>query len=204
VSTSRLETFADGVFAIAATLLVLDVHAGPPLSDTLLRIWPSYVAYAVSFATIGIIWMNHHYVFSLIARVDRTFLLINVGFLMCVGFIPFPTGLVATHFRGPGLPPAALTYGATLIVTALLFNLLWFYAARRRRLLRPDADLRAVSGVSRSYAIGPVVYAVATVTAFADATAAVILFALITCFYVVESSVFGRSRARPEDQPASE
>ena len=97
ISSSRLETFSDGVFAIAATLLILDVHAGPgELGARLLHSWPSYVAYAVSFLTIGIIWINHHTVFTQIRRVDRLFLLINVAFLMVVAFIPF---------RPASLPP---------------------------------------------------------------------------------------------------
>jgi uncharacterized membrane protein len=119
ISSGRLETFADGVFAIAATLLILDVHAGAGrLSASLVRAWPSYAAYAVSFVTIGIIWINHHTVFMQIDRVDRRFLLINVLFLMMVAFIPFPTALVAAHIRGGSLEPAALTYGITLTVTA--------------------------------------------------------------------------------------
>ena len=124
ISSSRLETFSDGVFAIAATLLILDVRAGPgELGARLLHNWPSYVAYAVSFLTIGIIWINHHTVFTQIRRVDRLFLLINVAFLMLVAFIPFPTSLIASHLTGTDLEPAALTYGATLTITAIFFNL---------------------------------------------------------------------------------
>ena len=120
VSTSRLETFSDGVFAIAATLLILNVHARQShLGHALARAWPSYAAYAVSFITIGIMWANHHGVFSQIDKVDRTFLLINVFFLMAVAFVPFPTVLVAEHLRDPDLRPAALAYGFTLTVTAV-------------------------------------------------------------------------------------
>jgi uncharacterized membrane protein len=204
VTTARLEAFSDGVFAIAATLLVLDLHAGEPLGRSLLHIWPSYVAYVVSFLTIGIIWLNHHSVFNLVARVDRTLLIINVAFLMLVAFIPFPTGLVATHFGHPGLEAAALSYGATLTVTAVLFNLLWFYAARRHRLLRADADPKAVRGISRSYVPGPFVYAGATLTALGNPTVAVTLFAVIAALYLVESSVFGRTGSRDRDETTAE
>ena len=102
METGRLETFSDGVFAIAATLLILSVGVGigSPLRSVhlrqeLLSAWPSYVAYVVSFMTIGIIWANHHTVMNQIARADRTFLMLTVGFLMVVAFIPFPTRLVA-------------------------------------------------------------------------------------------------------------
>src|SRR5580704_4826144 len=135
MSPSRLETFSDGVFAIAATLLILDVRVGAgDLDSHLVHIWPSYAAYAVSFLTIGIIWINHHTVFAQIHHVDRLFLLINVAFLMVVAFIPFPTSLIASHLRGSDLEPAALTYGATLTITAALFNLVWFYASLGHRL----------------------------------------------------------------------
>jgi len=193
ISTSRLEAFSDGVFAIAATLLILDVRAGDgSLRASLLHIWPSYAAYGVSFITIGIIWINHHTVFTQIKQVDRTFLLLNVLFLMFVAFIPFPTSLIAAHVRGGGLGPAALTYGAVLTMTAVLFNALWFYAATGHRLLRQDANVRVVSGISRSYVPGPFIYLAATLVALASADASVILFAAISIFYVLESSLFGR------------
>jgi uncharacterized membrane protein len=194
MTTGRLEAFSDGVFAIAATLLILGVHqTAGPLGRSLLHIWPSYVAYAITFVTIGVIWVNHHTVFGQVARVDRRFLLINVVFLMLVAFIPFPTGLVADHFRGGGLGPAALAYGATLTLTATLFNTLWFYAASGDRLLKADADRRVVSGISRSYLPGPFIYLTATLVALASPIASVILYAAITVFYVLESSIFGRS-----------
>jgi uncharacterized membrane protein len=194
VTTSRLEAFSDGVFAIAATLLILGVHeVGHPLDHALLRIWPSYVAYAVTFITIGVIWVNHHTVFGQVERVDRQFLLINVIFLMFVAFIPFPTGLIADHFRDGGLEPAALAYGATLTMTAVAFNALWFYAAAGHRLLKKNADARVVSGISRSYLPGPFIYLAATLVALASSIASVIMFAAITLFYVAESSLFGRS-----------
>jgi uncharacterized membrane protein len=194
VSTSRLETFSDGIFAIAATLLILDVHAGTgALGTSLLHSWPSYAAYAVSFITIGIIWINHHTVFSQISLVDRPFLLVNVLFLMSVAFIPFPTRLIAAHLRTSGLEAAALSYGATLTLTAVFFNALWFYASVNRRLLRSDADPRIVSGISRSYLPGPFIYLGASLIALGSAFASVVLFALIAAFYVLESSLFGRA-----------
>src|SRR5947209_164634 len=194
----RLETFADGVFAIAATLLILDVTAdahGHRLSHALEHSWPQYAAYGVSFLTIGIIWVNHHACFGQIGRADRTFLFINVCFLACVAFIPFPTRLVAEHLRDGGLRAAAIAYGATLVATALGFAAFWFYAALGRRLIRADADQRVVSGISRSYIPGAPSYAAATLVALWSPTASVILFALIALFYVLESSLFGREGA---------
>lgn len=195
MSTTRLEAFSDGVFAIAATLLILNVAAaGSPLWLELLRIWPSYVAYAVSFVTIGIIWVNHHTVMHQIARVDRLFLLLNVLFLMLIAFIPFPTRLLAEHITTEGAGAAAVSYGVTLTITAVLFNLLWRYAAAGNRLLRSDADARVVQGIGRSYLPGPLLYLTATLVAFVSPLASAGLYAAIAVFYVLESSLFGGTR----------
>jgi uncharacterized membrane protein len=195
VSTARLETFADGVFAIAATLLIIDVSVnaeGDRLAHALAHSWPEYAAYAVSFLTIGIIWVNHHLCFSQIGRADRRFLFINVAFLMCVAFIPFPTRLVAEHLRDGGAQAAAVAYGLTLTATAICFNAFWFYAATGRRLIAEDADQRVVTGISRSYIPGAPTYALGTVLAFWSAWASVTVFAAVALFYVLESSLFGR------------
>jgi uncharacterized membrane protein len=204
MATTRLETFSDGVFAIAATLLILNVDAqvgerSGNLGSRLLHIWPSYFAYAVSFVTIGIMWINHHTVMEQIGRADRRFLVATVGLLLCVAFVPFPTRLVAEHVRDEGARTAALAYGFTMTATAVMWNIVWFYAVRGARLLRDDADLRIVAGISRSYLPGPWIYLGSTLVAFASSTASVILFGAITVFYVVESSLFGGSR-----QPAAD
>ena len=197
MSTARLETFADGVFAIAATLLILNVDAQvsdvPDLGARLLHIWPSYLAYAVSFVTIGIMWVNHHTVMSQIDRVDRRFLLATVGLLMCIAFVPFPTRLVAEHIRTEGARDAALAYGFTMVATAIMFSVTWFYASRGKRLLRSDADPAVVKGISRSYLPGPWIYLAATLIAFASPTASALLFMATALFYVLESSIFGSS-----------
>ncbi len=202
MKTARLETLADGVIAIAATLLVLNVDtqvgdSTTDLRDTLLRIWPSYVAYVVSFVTIGIIWVNHHTVMSLLARVDRTFLFLSIGFLMCVAFIPFPTRLVAEHLLDEGAQSATIAYGLTLTATAIFFSGLWFYASGDRRLLRQDADERVVRGISRSYRPGAFVYLGATLVGLVSPIASAGCFAAIAAFYVVDSGFFGRD-ARSE------
>jgi len=195
VPTARLETFADGVFAIAATLLIIDVTAdaeGGALGAALTHAWPQYVAYAVSFVTIGIMWVNHHACLELISSADRRFLFINVGLLACIAFVPFPTHLVAEHLRDDGLRAAALTYGLTMTAVAICFFAFWFYAAVGRRLIAPDADERMVRGISRSYLPGTPIYGTATLVALVSPTASVALFAAIALFYVLESSVFAR------------
>jgi len=200
VTTARLETFADGVFAIAATLLVLNVEV-PELGDKslaheLAKLWPAYVGYAVSFLTIGIIWVNHHTVLRQLRGIDRTFLFINVFFLLCIAFIPFPTRLLATYVRTGDGEAAAFAYGLTLTATAIFFNLMWRYAiGGGGRLLRPDADRREVDGITRSYRPGVPMYAGATVVGVFQAEIGAALFAAIALFYVLSSSVFGRDES---------
>jgi uncharacterized membrane protein len=193
VETTRLETFSDGVFAIAATLLILDVKLSGhgSVEHQLVHAWPSYAAYAISFLTLGIVWVNHHTVFGQIARVDRTFLFINVVFLMVIAFSPFPTRVLAEHMREQS-KAAAFAYGLTYTAMAVSYGLLWFYAAVGRRLIDEDADQRTVSGISRSFAPGSIVYLAATLSSLLSAYLAVALYAGIALFYVLESSLFGR------------
>lgn len=210
METGRLETFADGVFAIAATLLILSVDArvgspsGAALRHDLLVAWPSYVAYLVSFLTIGIIWTNHHTVMNQIGRADRTFLLLTVGFLLVVAFIPLPTRLVAEFIGKEGARAATVTYGITLTLTAVMFNAIWFYAARGGRLLRADADERAVRGISKTFVLGPWIYLAATLVAAIDPTVGAIAFMLFALFWVIESSVFGRDRSSDNPDVAAD
>ena len=192
METTRLETFADGVFAIAATLLILDVHrTSGSVAHGLVHAWPDYTAYAISFLTIGIIWVNHHTVMNQVARVDRTFLFINVVFLMIVAFSPYPTRVLADTLR-TGSRAGAFAYGLTFVAMSIAFGLLWTYAALHHRLLRSDADRRTITGISRSFRPGAAMYAIATASSFLSPYVAVALYAAIALFYVVESSVFGR------------
>src|SRR5262249_29394203 len=149
------------------------------------------LGYVVSFVTIGVMWMNHHTVMSLVVRVDRRFLLANIGLLMCIAFVPFPTRLVAENIRGDGAESAALAYGLTLFATSLFFNAIWFDAAVGRRLLRADAAPRAVAGITRTYLPGPWIYLGAALIAFASPPASAILYLAIAALYVFESSIFG-------------
>ena len=166
----------------------------PPDGDVahgFLHIWPSYAAYALAFVTIGIMWINHHTVFGCIDRVDRTFLTINIIFLMLIAFIPFPTRVLAEHLQHDA-KAAAFVYGLTMVLMAVLYNLLWFYAASGRRLIAADADQRTVTGISRAFMPGVPIYAVATLSALLSSWLSVGLFAAIALFYVLESSIFGR------------
>ena len=192
--TSRMETYSDGVFAIAATLLVLEftVTTDQDLGTQLLHLWPSYLAYLTSFITIGIIWMNHHHAVSLMARTDRTFLFINNLLLLTVVFLPFPTKLVAQFLQEDGEKAAALTYAATFVLMSVIYNAWWRYASGGRRLIAdgvPDSALRAIS---RAFDPGVPMYAAVFVLAFFSPLAAVLLTFAIAAFYLPSAALFDR------------
>ncbi len=191
-----MEAFSDGVFAIAITLLILAVGLEQAFSEgeleqQLLDLWPAYIAYAVSFLTVGIMWANHHQIFRHFARVDRPLLLLNILLLLCVSFTPFPTRVVAEHAKnGSDREAAAVLYGLTMTLTAICFFSVWIYGSRR--LLRPDADLREVDGITRSYLPGAPIYLLATLIAFVSPIASLIIFGALAIFYAISSSFFGR------------
>jgi uncharacterized membrane protein len=142
--TNRLEAFSDGVFAIAITLLVLEISVPPGSETDLLRAvlheWPSYVAYVVSFSTIGVVWLGHAAITEYLERADALLVRFNLLLLMIVSFIPFPTRLLAEN-SGHDNPArvAATIYGLTLLVAGVLLSVVWRYALREQ-LVRPDAD----------------------------------------------------------------
>jgi uncharacterized membrane protein len=192
--TTRLETFSDGVFAIAATLLVLElsVSSSDELGHALLHIWPQYLAYITSFVTIGIIWMNHHHTVSLIARTDRTMLFINNLLLLTIAFLPFPTKLVGDYLRGDGEQAAALAYAATLVAMAILHQVWWQYARHNRRLIADETPDSALRAVDRAYLPGVPMYAAVFVVAFFSPLAALVITFAIAAFYLPSAALFDR------------
>ena len=150
--TSRLEAFSDGVFAIAITLLVLEISVPPAAFNDLWRgigdQWPSYLAYVTSFLTIGGLWLAHHGIFRRMRFADITVLRMNIFLLMVVAFLPFPTTLVAQGLRTTsGERPAVLFYGATLFAVTATISAIGRYVAARGELAREgtQAELRALA-----------------------------------------------------------
>jgi uncharacterized membrane protein len=150
----RLVAFSDGVFAITITLLVLEIR--PPtddaeLLDGLVALWPSYLAYAVTFLFIGQVWVNHHVMFDHIRGADRTVLLLNTVLLMVVAFLPFATSVLAESLRsGHGQRTAVAFYGIAFDVTALTFNAVWQYASRQG-LLSEALGSAAATAIGRRF-----------------------------------------------------
>jgi uncharacterized membrane protein len=189
MDTSRLETFSDGLLAIAITLLVLGIQVpstSSALGPELLRLWPPYLAYAVSFLLIGAIWVNHHEMFRHIERADGTLLVLNLLQLMVVAFMPFSTAVLAQAFlRGTDEPVAAAFYGAVLAVGGVFVNVMWRYAAHGRRLLGPSVTEAEVRSLGRRFLVGPVLYLVATFVGLAAPALALLLYVGLIAFYLV-------------------
>jgi uncharacterized membrane protein len=216
--TARIETFSDGVFAIAITLLVLEIRVpeveeGASLFEALLGLWPSYLGYAISFLQIGVIWANHHNRFRLMERSDHVLLFLNVVFLMCVAFIPFPTALLAGYMQGSEVErqTAVAVYGGTLAVTAVFFTLLWLYAAGGYRLLYRNLDPRLLRAMTRRYVLGMLLYVFAFALAFVSVLASLALIIGLALIFVLpepgerhhpdDSSGGNGEAASPEAQP---
>jgi len=190
-STGRVEAFSDGVFAIAITLLVLEIrppeHGEESLAQGLVDLWPSYLAYTLSFVTIGIMWLNHHEVMRLVRTVDRTFLLLNMLLLLLVAFIPFPTNVLADFLQDGGeRGAAAFFYAGSFATTAVVYNGLWHYLRRHRvRLLERHVADEEVEAITRSYLIGPTVYGLATFVALLSAWASIAICIALSASYAI-------------------
>jgi uncharacterized membrane protein len=175
--TFRLEAFADAVFAIAITLLVIEIRLPPReeilqlggVGAALVSLWPSYVGYAVSFVVIGIMWANHHNLMKLVDRVDHGFIVFTLLLLMCVAFLPFPTAVMADHLADADTHERAVAvsfYCGCFTVTAIFYFFMWIHAARNRRLIAQHVPDAAVRAITRAYAPGWMLYLAATLLAF--------------------------------------
>lgn len=188
--TARVEAFSDGVFAIAITLLILEIKVPSPgsgdLAAQLLRQWPSYVSFVISFAFIGIMWMNHHRLFTHIKRSDDLLLVFNLLLLFGVTVVPFPTSVLAPYLGRPGQRAAALLFNGTYFFIALFFNGLWRYAASRRHgLLAPDVDMASVERISYQYAFDPILYLACAILSWVSVSANRVLNLALACFFAL-------------------
>jgi uncharacterized membrane protein len=189
VPTNRLEAFSDGVFAIAATLLVLElrVPAGAPdLARALLEVWPTYAAYLVSFLTIGIIWVNHHTLLAHCQRADRRFLYLNLLLLAAVAIVPFPTALVGQYIlSADGATAALVVYGLGAVLIALGFSGIFFYATHDHRLVGDAPTARRIRQEGRLFPIGLAAYTFGIALAFVAPIASLAVYGLTALFYAL-------------------
>ncbi len=200
--TSRLEAFSDGIFAIAMTLLVLEIrlpeqNAPGTLGTALLHLWRSYLAFLTSFATIGVMWVNHHRIFNLIRRTDQAILAFNLLLMLGVSFLPFPTLVVARHIQTPDARTAAMFFNGVFAVIAFAWGFLWRYVTRRPHLLHEEADHASIHAISRQYLLGPLYYIVALLVAIYSPLASVLLDLLLAIFFALPARMFHRQSTNP-------
>jgi uncharacterized membrane protein len=191
MTKGRLEAFSDGVFAIAITLLVLDLRVPPrgsapdgQLGTELAHEWPAYFAYLVSFLVIGIIWVNHHTVFQHVRLVDRPVLFANLALLLTVSVIPFPTRLLSEYLTaGSDAHLAAAVYSATMFAMGLAYSVLWLTITRDRGLLHDQVDPAESRAALRRFGLGNVFYLATIGLSFISAIATLAVHAALAIYY---------------------
>ncbi|MFC8850346.1 MULTISPECIES: TMEM175 family protein [unclassified Micromonospora] len=190
---SRVEAFSDAVIAIVLTLMAVELlqlapqhPAGPGLAGALFHEWPSYLAYVITFAIVGQVWLTHHNMWRYVVRVDQLLLVLNLLLLLFVAAIPFAANLLSDNLRGPvgDQRLTAALYVGTVLGEALFFNLSWWWA-RRRNLLHPDLDPRLARAVARRFLLGPLLYLVAFAVVFVDPVLSLVAYLLLIGLYLV-------------------
>ena len=191
--SARLEAFSDGVFAVAITLLALDLAVDGPghgsLAHQLADHWPSFVAYVVSFFVVGITWVNHHALVDTFVKVDRKLLFLNLLLLLFVFAIPFATSTIASDLRSGGNDAhvAAALYAAVLEGMGVSFGLVFVWSLRRDRRVVPLPPEGVRTAVLR-FGLGSIAYLVAIAVAFVSAPASLLVIALVAVYYIFEQT----------------
>ena len=191
MSKGRVEAFSDGVFAVAATLLIFNIQidktAPGGLLDALLAAWPKYAAYVASFLTIGVMWMNHHGLFARMARLNRALVFLNLLLLMAIVFLPFPTAQLGVNILiDRDANTAASLYAINASVIALLFGAVWMYVLTHPHLLSPDVDLEAARRAWPRFSIGSLIYLACIPLGQVSPIAVVVACAALAVYYVFE------------------
>ncbi len=187
--TARVEAFSDGVFAIAITLLVLGLvepHLNKEATNTellheLKNIWASYLAFAFSFFTILVMWINHHGLFRFINRLNNRFLLANGLLLMAVTFINFPTKIISHQLDTPSAKVACAFFTGSYLLISIAYNWVWWEA---KKLMKQDLSQATVKAITRNYLIGFPLYVIALILSFISVAASLVVFILITFFWI--------------------
>lgn len=184
----RLQALADGTLAIVLTLLVLLLEPPPPhlsqgdVVKDLLEMGHYFAAYILSFMLVGIYWLGHHGLFHHIRRGNLTLVWLNLIFLMCVAFVPFPTALLVEY---PEERMAAVIYGVAQLLCSSSLGAIWLYAARRHRLIPKDLGRDVVLRTSLKLGLGPVVYLLSILAAFQHRNLSLLLYVLVPIGYVI-------------------
>jgi uncharacterized membrane protein len=188
--TTRLEAFSDGVFAIAITLLVLEIAiplgAEKDLLGALIGLWPAYLGYLISFLTIGWVWIGHSAITTHLERADGLFLRLNLLLLLGVAFLPFPTKVMAEYF-GESEPErvAVVLYGMVLLVIAVLLDILWRYARGAHELRRADRSDDELAALAAKSTPGLVLLVLSTAVGFVLPSVGVLCFLVVSAYLVI-------------------
>ena len=190
--TGRIEAFSDGVFAIAITLLVLDVRVPSTeqanltsLGAELLHLWPNLLGCAASFFFILVMWINHHRLFTVIRRSDNNLLLLNGLLLFGVTLLPFPTALVAEYLQHRDEATAVMVYIGWFLMIAIFFNLLWRYAAYNNRLFTAKTDQQLVRSITHQFSFGIPLYGLALLLVLINPLLSVLFSIGLAIFFAV-------------------
>ncbi len=195
LTTQRLEAFSDGVFSIAITLLVLELAipesrsaAPPPLADALRGLWPSYMAYLMSFVIVGIYWANHHYIFRFYKHTNHTFNLLNLAFLLSISFLPFPTAVLSRYVGiASDASTAVMFYAFGLLLPAVTFLAMWLYASQGHRLIDRNLTRDFIRHLRRQYAGSSLIYTGALVVAHWNYRIGLGICIVLTMMYLLPS-----------------
>jgi uncharacterized membrane protein len=186
----RIEAFSDGVFAIAITLLVLTIpepHDYRHLTDALTDQWPAYAAYGVSFAIIGIMWLNHHTVFDHFERIDRNLVYLNLALLATVVLLPYPTQVFGEALqRGEGERVAAVFYSILMTCNAVAWAALWLYGSSRRRLLGDGFPEEQRRTATVSFTFGTLIYLATIVIGLLNAYVCLAVHGALAVYYALD------------------
>jgi uncharacterized membrane protein len=206
---ARLETFSDGVLAIVITLLALElrppeVEGGETLARALSEQWPSYLAYLLAFAQIGVIWLNHHRLFDQVRGVDGTLLLLNLNLLMWITLIPYPTALVAEHLRGggEGTKTAVAVFSGVLFMTSIGFTALYAWITHDERLVHALPPRRVVVAARMRFGVGLAAYGLAVGLAFVVPYAALAFHAVSAGYYALDQATLATAGRADTDGSA--
>jgi len=202
LSTSRLETLTDGIFAIAMTLLVLNLQVpqipaalvAARLPHELGALWPKVLSFVLSFVVVGVYWVGHHNQFHYIRRVDRSFMWINILFLLAIAFIPFSAGLLGAFVRQQLV---VAIYGLNLVAVGATLSLIWWYATTDHRLVDADLPPLAVRAGGRRILLGVGLYLLAVALVFVNTWLSVALYILVPILYILPGRIDRHLQGRP-------
>ena len=191
--TTRVEAFSDGVFAIAITLLILEIKVpkmdahmtNSQLFTSLMNLWPSYFAFLLSFTAVLIMWINHHGFFKYLKTINPKFLYANGFLLLMVTFIPFPTAVLAEHINSPAANVSAAFYCGAMVLVSVAYNVLWFTTAYKRALVKDEISDVLILKIRNAYIFGFFVYLVSLIISFFYAIAGLVICISLWIFWII-------------------